>query len=451
MEKVPKKSEKEESSRLLEGEVGVRLSLYTGMLERGFTDRWSTLHFYHAYPGDKIVLSDMKYEFAVATYSLEREPVYLYTYSYQEEENWTTYNHDLKPESYGQKEYLFDDECYFRVNLKRKDGNRFNEEDEKHLSKALTLFSATRNPDCCRKECFENEIKKTAKEVEKIDGMKFVLMADSHYVVNGTWEDTICNIKSVAKRTCFDGIIHLGDFTDGMVSRQVNRDYVNHMIKDLKSLHVPIYIVLGNHDSNYFRNNQDKFSYEEQQQIYLKQICREEKELYYYQDIEKIKTRFFFLHSFDYQETVRYGFSNEELKWFEKELNCVPNGYRVLVFSHVPPLPQIHYWSKEIRNGEKMVEILESYSMKPGKKVLGWIHGHNHADAVYRDRMFPIISIGCNKCEYYPDKKPEGAFAWERFLDEVSQDLWDILIIGKEDTLNFIRFGAGENRTLRNI
>ncbi len=71
----------------------------------------------------------------------------------------------------------------------------------------------------------------------------------------------------------------------------------------------------------------------------------------------------------------------------------------------VPPLPEIHYWSKDFRNGEKMVEVLEQYMQENSKHcVLGWIHGYNHADQIYRKRMFPIVSLGCAKVEDFKHK-----------------------------------------------
>lgn len=57
------------------------------------------------------------------------------------------------------------------------------------------------------------------------------------------------------------------------------------------------------------------------------------------------------------------------------------------------------------------------------------------------------FSIGCSKCEYFPDKKPEKSIRYERKPDTVTQDLWDVLIVKPEQKkLEFVRFGAGEDR-----
>lgn len=433
----------------LQGKSGIRISLYTGMLEQGFPDRWSTLHFYHAFPGDRIHISDSRYEYAIATYSLEREDTWLYTYSYQKEENWSTYNKDLTPQSYRQEDYIFAVECYFKVNLRQCDGKAFAEEQEE-LNKKVEFLSE--GAPYKEKEFFREEISKTVEEAkvfidyQESPTMGFLLLTDSHYVVNGTWDDTVHNMTAVAEQMKLDGIIHLGDLTDGMVSREVTTDYVNKMMEDMRSIGLPLYLILGNHDSNYFANNPERFTEEEQYELYLKEINKQDTKLYYYIDMEWIRVRFIFLDSFDYREKVRYGFSDDEVVWFQSVLKETPSEYRVLIFSHVPPLAEIHYWSYEIRNGDQMMELAEEYAGTASGKVLGWIHGHNHAEQVYRKRLFPIISLGCNKCEYFPDKKPEGAVARRRYQNDVTQDLWDILILQSDtDSLKFIRFGAGES------
>ncbi len=80
---------------------------------------------------------------------------------------------------------------------------------------------------------------------------------------------------------------------------------------------------------------------------------------------------------------------------------------------------------------------------------MAYIHGHNHADQIYQERAFPIISIGCNKLEDFKDKKPEGAYTPDRKRFTVTQELWDVMIVSCDnDKIEFVRFGAGEDRTV---
>lgn len=358
------------------------------------------------------------------------------------------------------------------------------------------------------------------------DSLNFLLMTDSHYTVNGTWEDTLYDLHLTIdalkdRGISLDGFLHLGDATDGLVQAEITRDYVKAIQEDIRNLGLPLYYVLGNHDSNYFRNNPERFSEEEMRELYLsecgkskygngfadlviektedaslaeseevasdkayerKQVqypvveCgiagassienewQEAHKTYYYQDFTGNHLRMIFLDSFNPNEKVRYGFHEEELDWLEDVLRQTPLEWYVLVLSHVPPTPRLHYWSKEIRGSDRLLQILRNFQRRSKKgavgtvcesrakvvsygKLLGFIHGHNHADQIDYEEGFPIISIGCNKCEYFEEKKPAGAIAYQRVLGTISQDLWDVLVISTEnETMDFVRFGAGEDR-----
>ena len=454
-------NEKKMKQQILEAKEGVRLSIYTGMLEYGHIDRMATRQFYKAFPGSRLLLLDTVYEFALAVYTLERDDTYMYTYSYQENECWVMFDDAVKPNTYYQTEYVFDRECYFRVNLRRCDGRAIDASEADHINHILIYESNLPESIGLNNNLthlFEEEIKDTTEKInsakEKHRSKAFLLLTDSHYVVNGTWEDTVWCIKEVNKRAPFDSIIHLGDLTDGMICREVNYHYVDIVKKGLLSLDKPVYFVIGNHDTNYFKSNPERFSKEEQYWLYHNGCCdgavRNGHALYYYKDFEEILVRGIFLHSFDECEKIRYGFSQEEVLWLQEVLKTVPENFRVLVFSHVPPLPEIHYWSKDIRNGEKMVEVLEQYMQEnPKHCVLGWIHGHNHADQIYRKRMFPIVSLGCTKVEDFKDKKPDGAVTYDRKIGELTQELWTVMVVQHDSkNIKFIRFGAGEDMEL---
>ncbi|MDE6365283.1 MAG: metallophosphoesterase [Lachnospiraceae bacterium] len=458
---------------LLEAQEGVRLSIYTGMLEHGHPDRMATLHFYRAMPGSQLLLLDTVYEFAVAVYTLERDDTYIYTYAYQKNESWAVFDSAVQPNEYYRDRYLFERECYFRVNLRRRDNRTIDSSEAAHINDILcwkpqaaqagqrTQIQQGYDEDIPAEGILQNpavqeEIEDTAAKLraaQKKGGIyAFLLLTDSHYVVNGTWEDTICCIREVDRRAPFDGVIHLGDMTDGMVSRRVNSDYVQAVKQDLFSLQKPLYMVIGNHDTNYFMSNPERFTKEEQYWLYQSDCCdnavREGHALYYYKDFEDMLVRAVFLHSFDECEETRYGFSEEEILWLQQTLKTVPQAYRVLVFSHVPPLPEIHYWSKDIRNGEKIVGVLEEYVRQDTTHcVLGWIHGHNHADQIYRERLFPIVSLGCTKVEDFKDKKPDHAVTYDRVIGDVSQELWTVMLVERDSTkVELIRFGAGEDQ-----
>lgn len=435
---------------------------YTVNEESGFAEKRSdmacTLHFYRAEPGDVLHLLDDKYVYAVATYAPEVDLKYIYTYDYQSEENWTRYCHDFAQGKFRQEDYLFTEQVYFRVILKSVAGQDFSElkdilqwkQDGRKDSKAQPGEEAE-----LKGSEFFGQFARSIAEKQSEDSLNFFLMTDSHYTVNGIWEDTAGNLRNAARalKRCgvgLDGVLHLGDATDGMVPAEITRDYVTDMQADIRSLGVPLYYVIGNHDSNYFRNNPERFCQEEIRELYLP----EREKCYYYQDWAEHKLRMIFLESFDPGEKIRYGFHEEELNWLEDLLAETDPEWYVLIFSHVPPTPRLHYWSQEMRGSRRLLRILKQYrdcsreyDADGHSHLLGLIHGHNHADQTDYEEGFPIISVGCCKCEYFPDKKPEGAVAWNRVPGEDSQDLWDILTISTEKgTLDFTRFGAGEDR-----
>ena len=158
--------------------------------------------------------------------------------------------------------------------------------------------------------------------------------------------------------------------------------------------------------------------------------------------------RCLFLYSFDHRETVRYGFPMEEIEWVRDILKDMPQGFSVLVFAHIPLLPEMHYWSSQIRNSTALKEVLDEY-VRRGGSILAYVHGHNHADQIVYTEHFPIVAVGCAKCEDFKDKKPEGSVTYDRKMGTVSQELWDVVVVNtKKKKLDFVRFGAGEDRSI---
>ena len=282
----------------------------------------------------------------------------------------------------------------------------------------------------------------------------FVLLSDSHFAYNGTWEDTVRCIGVIAHTIKSEellalekgtesqdvdghfiqglrGIIHLGDLSDGLLSLDRTKAIEERCIKDMQSIGVPLYLTPGNHDYNYFRGNPE--------------VCYPATPQYYV-DYDAIKLRMIFIDSFDPKEQVRYGFTDYCIHWLDAALRSMPEGFVSIIFSHVPPLVRLQAWTKDIRNRNKLMDVLNAYA----DKILAFINGHNHCDLLYNELhngKFPVISINCAKCEYFLEHKPEGAHVPERALGDRTQESFDIMQI---DTANrklyFTRFGAGEDR-----
>lgn len=400
--------------------------------------------FYQVSRGDRVICRNSAYRYGIASFGAEIEERLIYTYCYQEEENWSAYLGDFEPDCLKSGNSAVLQDGWIRIAVKRVDGAALTCEDINAVTEGMALIR--RRQTYKEKDYFKQEIEQTIQAVNEKreqDSLVFGLMADSHYVINGGWEDSIANLQAVNRKAPFDAMIHLGDLTDGMVPLAITREYAVKVMEDLRSLKVPVYLTLGNHDSNYFRSNPEWLNEKEQSFLYL-----DKEEPWYYVDFEKQKLRCLFLHSFNHREKIRYGFSMEEVEWVKQVLVQTPDAYRVLVFAHVPLLPEMHFWTKEIRNSKEMLEALEKY-VQQGGKILAYIHGHNHADQIYYGKRFPIVSIGCAKCEDFKDKKPEGAVTYDRKMGTLTQELWDVMIVnGKKGEIEFIRFGAGEDRRI---
>ncbi|MCR4694712.1 MAG: metallophosphoesterase [Pseudobutyrivibrio sp.] len=282
----------------------------------------------------------------------------------------------------------------------------------------------------------EEEVDDVAARVNSHPGLPtFALIADSHYVENGTWDDTIASLRALDKKIKLNGIIHLGDLSDGLLPLDRTLAIEQRCISDMESLGHPLYIVPGNHDYNYFRGNPE-----------LKYPDRPQ----YYKDLSGEKLRLIFIDSFEPKEQVRYGFSMQCVGWLEYTLRTMPSDYRALIFSHVPPLLSLQAWAKDMRHRHELVTVMDTYA----DRILAFINGHNHCDQIFNglnNGMFPIVSINCAKCEYYTDHKPNGATVPKRRLGDRTQESFDILQIdAAAGKLFFTRFGAGTDRIVEN-
>lgn len=436
----------------------------------------ASLRIYRAQRGDRLVLQDKDCEYKIAYYDPGPDEKYIYTYDYEPEENWTRYRGNLTWMSWKQTETVFEQNVYFRVMLRERESavKKTTREWERVLLRiqAADPPSEAEGRENDRNGLYAEETDKTVKTVKNAEtgnSLCFFLLSDSHYTVGGTWGGTIRNIGRVNERVKAAGCIHLGDLTDGIGSKEINGEYVRGFRRDFSDMGLQLYFVVGNHDFNYFRNNPERLTDSEMYAVYFggntdlegaaveyggaaperKKDDARQGELWYHIDDAEHALRMIFLNSFDPTRKVRYGFSERELDRLEKLLEEIPEDWHTVIFSHVPPVARLHYWSDEIYGSARLTALLRRYQRRSGNRLMGFVHGHNHADQIDLKEGFPIISVGCAKCEYFEDRKPEGSYTCYRELYTVSQELWDVLLIDTDaEYLKFIRFGAGEDRVV---
>ena len=61
----------------------------------------------------------------------------------------------------------------------------------------------------------------------------FLLLADSHFAYNGTWDDTMECLRALSQSIDFAGLLHLGDLTDGWLPLDETRKIERRCISDM--------------------------------------------------------------------------------------------------------------------------------------------------------------------------------------------------------------------------
>lgn len=279
-------------------------------------------------------------------------------------------------------------------------------------------------------EWIVNECARVSGKIDK-SILNFALLTDSHYVQNGTWSDTITCLHKLDEEINLNGIIHLGDLSDGMLTLEETNDIVDKVKSDMNSIGKPVYITPGNHDYNYFRGNPDLLYPEKPQ---------------YFVDYQKDNLRLIFIDSFDPKEPIRYGFTEYCIHWLESVLYSMPKHYKAIIFSHVPPLVRLQTWTSNIRNRHLLIDVLNKYA----ENILAFLNGHTHCDHLFNDLhngKFPIVAINNSKCECFLDHKPNGGVTPYRELGTKNQESFDIMSIDtRKRKVYFTRFGAGDDR-----
>lgn len=381
--------------------------------------------------------------YKVSFYHPEIPGELIHTYTYQPEANWTSFSPELSDQEWKKEERIISEDGYIRITVSLPSSGE-NTTDKFYLKDYIHITDqkcGEQSVPVWMKQCCEDLLRKT-ETVRRENDLLLLLLADTHYTVGGIWKDTLLSLRMAAEELHPDAVVHLGDFTDGLLPANYTCILSAEILTELKAICGKLWCCVGNHDRNYFRGNPNVMSRKECSHLYQGRETP-----WYHIDYPDQKLRLLFLDSFDPEEKERYGFPIEEVRWVRRTLRSTPRKYRILVFSHVPPVAEIHVWSDTIRNEERMFRVLEHFHSRHGGVVLGWIHGHSHADQIYNIKSFPVIGIGCSKLEDFQEHKPEGSITYPRAQHTMTQELWDVLLVHTENgSLDFLRFGAGEDR-----
>ena len=336
---------------------------------------------------------------------------------------------------------------------------------------------------------FEEEIKKTIKTIEEKKpecDMVFALLTDTHLSDNG--EHTRENITAVDEKIGFECLVHMGDFLCGNIPEKMSRKILKEELTDYRNTikSKVIYIAQGNHDG--FRDERykgqlvtdislDENWYEDTGFIDENEnVKRVGEKPYFYVDYPDIELRMIFLCSTNYThdkenlEFIKgYKMEDEQIEWFANALD-VPDGYSIMVFSHIAPfkMKRKDDGEKKVefilgRNYEKAVELIKTFISRKSVNIDGkiydysksngdfisWFAGDDHSDFQCEFDGINYLGVTCQTA-YIPQLwEPIGEFTGPRDYDTVNEDAWDSVLWNKKERRVFlIRCGTGNDRVI---
>lgn len=320
------------------------------------------------------------------------------------------------------------------------------------------------------KSYFNDEIISNTKTIlEKLQtGPALVLtwLTDTHDSLNGEpfnrhTKDTCTNIRAINNLIPSHGIVSTGDWVLGNQA-DYTQDDTNYVISRLRRYLMAsndrVYMVPGNHEgpgggvpknSNYgcALMQSDEFT------------VRNDDDPWYYADYPHVNVRVLFLATNTYEDGATvWGVSDKQLAWIRATLASVPQGWSVMVFSHIGTFDEADFRT----NRAETAAALNAFHGHTGDyadatgRVIAWFCGHEHIDWVATADIslceFPVIVTTASGIFDYGGDIPAdwvGAASPERIDGSSTQDAWDTIIYKpNEKKLYTIRFGAGSDREL---
>ncbi len=315
---------------------------------------------------------------------------------------------------------------------------------------------------------YKEEIERVLAEVEKEKGdFTFAMVADSH--LDNSLSDTLTNIHIIDEKVKFDCLVHLGDFLNGNLSRRYTKSILKDQMKLFREVtsKEKLYPAPGNHDGFYdlaYGNDVvlDEDWYEATEFLGdYENLSRPGNAPYFYVDYPEKKLRLVILNSFHYSDYVegksfkkQYGMSLAQIEWMKNEALDLSSDWSVMLFSHDVPFTEYEedkiFKDNKSVNGNLAFETFLNCKKERGFSVPGWFIGHHHGELIKKLYGINVIAIG-SETAYVPTlwHMAGGGVFKERNLGTVSEDLWDAVVLHKDERkIRLVRFGAGEDREI---
>ena len=267
----------------------------------------------------------------------------------------------------------------------------------------------------------------------------------------------ILSMRRFASLVRMDNVVCLGDVIEGRQTAYIGKYDASDILEFFSLVGNPLIYAIGNHDSNRYYSQEEGDRIFTQGEIYANFIQQVDERsslggsmngCNYYRDIERHKVRCIVLMSINFSGAYEY--TSATRTWLTNALSSMPEGYKAVVFTHIPP-PAAHNWSTEgaPTGGAATATILENNA----DKIICVFDGHLHVDNVY---VKPYISVNmcCQKVynstvngNPVGSAAPEGAWWPVREAGTKNELLWDATVINQEEGLvSCIRVGAGVDR-----
>ena len=289
--------------------------------------------------------------------------------------------------------------------------------------------------------------------------LTFALATDIHYRSNNGGNvlapyaaiDMATNIREFARRVRLDNVVCLGDVIDGLSTAFQSKCDAQDLMRAFAGIKAPLLNVVGNHDDNrYFGTGNGDRIFTQQEIVGNFIVPIDERSSIggamagcnYYRDLERNKVRLIALMGINFSGS--YNYTTETQEWLSATLSSLPDGWKAVVFIHVPLLPAQTWSETSYTGGGSIADIIEA----AGDKVICVFEGHTHLDNTFVNPFLAIMSSSA-KCYQLSDLTgaPEDSVFPTRAADDYREDLWNAVVIDQEnDIVNVIRFGAGVDR-----
>lgn len=311
------------------------------------------------------------------------------------------------------------------------------------------------------KSYFEAEMADTITKVRSFQqepNLTFFLMTDIHAYANlrsdyvaGTdelYKTTVENIRYLLSNVPCDYVVNLGDSIEGYTTSAQAQTQGNAVTNEIRKIEAPYISIIGNHDDNRYHmsSNNERFTVGTRYQVFInptRQPVADATGLNYYIDFDAFKIRLVCLNSVS---GYGYSYDSATCTWLTGTALNTPEGYAVLVFTHVAPVGAWNYNNTTPTNSATVVTALQNHG-----NVIGILCGHNHVDDTFTT-PFIGATLCCAKFENEngdPTKWPAGSVKPTRTLGTATEDCWTVVVLRPGSRkINLVRFGAGEDYEL---